>query len=90
MYYSSLFQFTLHAQLKGNKPDFRGSMGGEAAPAMYAHFLQRLRDAYEPDKVKDGRFGAMMRVQLENDGPVTITLDSPAICDKAAADADAL
>lgn len=27
--------------------------------------------------MKDGRFGAMMRVQLENDGPVTLTLDSP-------------
>uniref|UniRef100_A0A914WH15 D-aminoacyl-tRNA deacylase n=1 Tax=Plectus sambesii TaxID=2011161 RepID=A0A914WH15_9BILA len=71
-------QFTLYAQLKGNKPDFRDSMGGDEAPAMYADFMQRLRNAYDADKVKDGRFGAMMRVQLENDGPVTLTLDSPA------------
>ncbi|KAL3106549.1 hypothetical protein niasHT_016770 [Heterodera trifolii] len=69
-------QFTLHACIKGNKLDFHRSMGPEKAPLIYEQFLQRLRNNYEPERVKDGKFGAMMSVQIENDGPVTINLDS--------------
>lgn len=42
---------------------------------MYNEFVQSVKDAYESEKVKDGRFGAMMDVALVNDGPVTILLD---------------
>ncbi len=48
------------------------------AKAAYASMVERVRQAYVPDRVKDGRFAAMMDVELVNDGPVTITLDSQA------------
>eukprot|EP00894_Picocystis_sp_ML_P004316 jgi/Pico_ML_1/54833/g693.t2 len=48
------------------------------ASTFYAGFVERVRRSYVPDRVSDGIFGAMMRVQLENDGPVTLCLDSRA------------
>ncbi|XP_013406551.1 D-aminoacyl-tRNA deacylase [Lingula anatina] len=71
-------QFTLYHVLKGNKPDFHNAMGGEAAEAFYQNFLKELGKAYDHGKIKDGKFGAYMQVHIQNDGPVTITLDSPA------------
>ncbi|EJT77056.1 D-tyrosyl-tRNA(Tyr) deacylase [Gaeumannomyces tritici R3-111a-1] len=66
-------QFTLLASTKkGSKPDFHGAMGGEDAKRLYHHFLQKVKDGYEADKVKDGVFQAMMEVALVNDGPVTL------------------
>ncbi|KAF2360326.1 D-aminoacyl-tRNA deacylase DTD [Trinorchestia longiramus] len=70
-------QFTLCYEMKGNKPDYRRAMAGEEAAAFYKTFLKTLRQKYEPDKVKDGVFGAMMQVGIVNDGPVTVTLDHP-------------
>jgi len=70
-------QFTLYSVLKGNKPDFRKAMAGPKAKQFYDDFLQRLRSDYEPGKIQEGVFGAMMDVSLTNDGPVTIILDSP-------------
>ncbi|BGP52773.1 hypothetical protein JCM8202_003852 [Rhodotorula sphaerocarpa] len=70
-------QFTLQANLrKGAKPDFHGAKGGDEAKQMYHSFLDDLRSKYQADKVFDGKFGAMMDVQLTNDGPVTLILDS--------------
>ncbi|WFD21420.1 D-tyrosyl-tRNA(Tyr) deacylase [Malassezia equina] len=69
-------QFTLYAKMKGTKPDFHMAMGGDKAQPLYHAFLAKLRDAYAPDKIKDGQFGAMMDVSLVNDGPVTITIDT--------------
>ncbi|KAI0720435.1 D-Tyr tRNAtyr deacylase-like domain-containing protein, partial [Fomitopsis betulina] len=70
-------QFTLFANTtKGNKPDFHKAMGSEASRQMYATFLERMQTMYRPDKIKDGRFGAMMSVSLTNEGPVTLNLDS--------------
>jgi len=70
-------QFTLLASTqKGNKPDFHRAMGAESSKEMYATFLERMGQLYSPDKIKDGRFGAMMNVSLTNEGPVTLTLDS--------------
>lgn len=70
-------QFTLHARLnKGTKPDFHKSMGGEQARALYTQLLERLGQAYRPDRIKDGAFGEMMQCSLTNDGPVTILLDT--------------
>ncbi|KAH8276932.1 hypothetical protein KR026_002582 [Drosophila bipectinata] len=70
-------QFTLYHRLKGNKPDFSAAMKGEEAQQLYNQFLERLGKSYDPSKIKDGKFGAYMQVHIENDGPVTINLESP-------------
>lgn len=65
-------QFTLLASTKkGSKPDFHGAQGGPEAKRLYHYFLQKVRDGYNADKVKDGVFQAMMEVALVNDGPVS-------------------
>ncbi|BGP21223.1 D-tyrosyl-tRNA(Tyr) deacylase [Rhodotorula toruloides] len=70
-------QFTLQANLrKGAKPDFHGAKGPDVAKQMYEDFLQDLRTKYKTERIKDGQFQAMMDVQLVNDGPVTLILDS--------------
>jgi D-tyrosyl-tRNA(Tyr) deacylase len=51
-------------------------MKSQAALEMYNEFLDMLRSDYEPTKIKDGVFGAMMDVALVNDGPVTIIIES--------------
>nr|CAB3240074.1 D-tyrosyl-tRNA(Tyr) deacylase 1-like [Phallusia mammillata] len=70
-------QFTLQAILKGNKPDFHGAMMADTSEAFYNDFLAELRKNYDPEKIKDGRFGAHMQVHIQNDGPVTIEVNSP-------------
>ncbi|EDW38458.1 GL12001 [Drosophila persimilis] len=70
-------QFTLYHRLKGNKPDFSAAMKGDDAQKLYTHFLNRLKQSYDTCKIKDGKFGANMQVHIENDGPVTINLESP-------------
>ncbi|CAG9531602.1 unnamed protein product [Cercopithifilaria johnstoni] len=69
-------QFTLYSLLKGNKLDFHQSMAPTESQQFYQNFIAELRKAYKPERIKDGRFGAMMNVQIENDGPVTLILDS--------------
>ncbi|WFD29806.1 D-tyrosyl-tRNA(Tyr) deacylase [Malassezia sp. CBS 17886] len=62
-------QFTLYAKtVKGTKPDFHNAMSGPAAELFYGAFLDKMRSSYEPDRVRDGKFGAMMDVSLVNDG----------------------
>lgn len=70
-------QFTLYHRLKGNKPDFHLAMQGTQAQEMYSGILKQLGEKYNPDKIKDGVFGAMMQVHIQNDGPVTLELESP-------------
>ncbi|EDV49523.1 D-aminoacyl-tRNA deacylase isoform X1 [Drosophila erecta] len=70
-------QFTLYHRLKGNKPDFSAAMKGDEAQKLYNHFLDQLGQSYNSSKIKDGKFGAYMQVYIENDGPVTINLESP-------------
>ncbi|XP_068688715.1 D-aminoacyl-tRNA deacylase-like [Montipora foliosa] len=70
-------QFTLQAVLKGNKPDYHLAMGGEQSENFYQDFLQHLRSAYRADAIQDGKFGAYMQVHIQNDGPVTISLETP-------------
>ncbi|KAK0404878.1 hypothetical protein QR680_017677 [Steinernema hermaphroditum] len=70
-------QFTLHATLKGNKPDFHRALSSPTeASNFYASFLAQLRKSHKEELVKDGRFGEMMTVNITNDGPVTLTIDS--------------
>jgi D-tyrosyl-tRNA(Tyr) deacylase len=71
-------QFTLYGRLQGNKPDFSRAMAPGPARELYAALLGRLRTGYQEDRVHDGVFGAMMSVELVNDGPVTLIIDSVA------------
>ncbi|OWM91158.1 hypothetical protein CDL15_Pgr000101 [Punica granatum] len=71
-------QFTLYGVLKGNKPDFHVAMPPQSAKSFYDSVVERFRKAYSPDAIKDGIFGAKMKVNLVNDGPVTMQLDSSA------------
>ncbi len=71
----SVSQFTLGASFKkGTKPDFRKSMKTEEAKIMYNTFFKLLKEKHEG--TFDGAFGKMMLVDIQNDGPVTFTLDS--------------
>jgi D-tyrosyl-tRNA(Tyr) deacylase len=68
-------QFTLAASTrKGNRPSFENAEAPEQAKAWYELFIQRMLAAGVT--VQTGVFGAMMRVSLVNDGPVTIVIDS--------------
>ncbi|XP_048446885.1 D-aminoacyl-tRNA deacylase isoform X2 [Pyrus x bretschneideri] len=69
-------QFTLYGILKGNKPDFHVAMPPQKAKPFHASVVESFRNSYKPDAVKDGVFGAMMKVNLVNDGPVTMQIDS--------------
>lgn len=70
-------QFTLYASTKkGTKPSFHRSANGETAKELYDHFLSQVRELYQPSRVKDGVFQAMMDVTLVNDGPVTLELEA--------------
>jgi D-tyrosyl-tRNA(Tyr) deacylase len=68
-------QFTLLGDVrKGNRPSFTGAAPPEAAEALYRRFCELLRERGLP--VETGVFRAHMEVELVNDGPVTILLDS--------------
>ncbi len=70
-------QFTLAADTaRGNRPGFSGAAKPDRANALYAHFATSLRGLDLP--VETGRFGADMTVELVNDGPVTLWLDTDA------------
>lgn len=71
-------QFTLQCILKGNKPDFHSAMPAELSLPFYDSILENMRSSYKPELIKDGQFGARMQVHIQNDGPVTIELCSPA------------
>ena len=69
-------QFTLHALTKkGNRPSFIRSARPEVAIPLYEQFLKHLAEI-SGREVQSGEFGAMMAVELLNDGPVTILMDS--------------
>ena len=69
-------QFTLHASTKkGNRPSYiRASKPDHAVP-MYEAFISQMKDKIQ-NGVFSGQFGACMKVDLINDGPVTIWMDS--------------
>ncbi|MBS3938227.1 MAG: D-tyrosyl-tRNA(Tyr) deacylase [Peptococcaceae bacterium] len=68
-------QFTLYGDCRrGKRPSFDDAAGAEIAIPLYQHFVAELR-GYGLE-VATGSFGAMMQVELVNDGPVTILLDS--------------
>lgn len=71
----SVSQFTLYADTKkGNRPSFSKAAPGDVAIEMFDQFNGLLRET--GISVETGQFGADMKVELLNDGPVTILLDS--------------
>ncbi len=69
-------QFTLHAATKkGNRPSYIQAAKPEVAIPIYKNFLKAL-ELETGETVKKGEFGADMQVELLNDGPVTIIIDS--------------
>jgi D-tyrosyl-tRNA(Tyr) deacylase len=69
-------QFTLHAKTKkGNRPSYIRAAHPDIAIPIYKSFISRLSVLLGKD-VAIGEFGAMMQVELINDGPVTIIIDS--------------
>lgn len=71
----SISQFTLHGDVrKGRRPNYMDAAPSQLAEPIYQYFNQQLRA--HGLIVETGEFGAMMSVQLINDGPVTILLDS--------------
>ncbi|XP_032679032.1 D-aminoacyl-tRNA deacylase 1-like isoform X2 [Odontomachus brunneus] len=69
-------QFTLYHVLKGNKLDFHRAMSTQESELFYINFLAELRKKYNAELVKDGKFGAMMEVCIQNNGPVTLEIES--------------
>ena len=68
-------QFTLYANCKrGNRPSFIEAGKPDMANEMYEYIIEKCRESV--DEVQTGEFGADMKVQLLNDGPFTIFLDS--------------
>jgi len=68
-------QFTLYADSrKGRRPSFIDAARPEDANRLYEYFIAKARERIE--NVRTGRFQAMMEVELVNDGPVTIILDT--------------
>ena len=68
-------QFTLYGDCrKGNRPSFTGAARPETAIPLYEKFIARCRESGLP--VETGEFGADMKVELLNDGPVTLWMDT--------------
>ena len=69
-------QFTLHAQTKkGNRPSYIEAAKGEVAENYYNLFVDEMTNMFNK-KIKTGKFGFDMQIDFENDGPVTIIIDS--------------
>ncbi len=69
-------QFTLHAQTKkGNRPSYIKASKPDVAIPIYEAFVQKMEQDLGK-KIGTGIFGADMKVELLNDGPVTITMDT--------------
>jgi D-tyrosyl-tRNA(Tyr) deacylase len=69
-------QFTLYAQTKkGNRPSYINAAKGKIAEQIYNSLLSEFKNEHGINP-KTGKFGADMKVELENDGPVTIIIDT--------------
>ena len=70
-------QFTLYSdnEKSGNRPSFIFAEEPKKASMLYNKFVNEMKDYYEKEKVFEGVFAAYMKINLENDGPVTIILE---------------
>lgn len=72
-------QFTLYANCKkGNRPSFIEAGSPDHANALYEYIIEKCKERV--DVVEQGEFGAEMKVELLNDGPFTVIMDSEQIC----------
>ena len=72
----AISQFTLHAKTrKGNRPSYIRAAHPDIAIPLYDRFLSRLSQIMGKE-IGSGEFGAMMQIELINDGPVTIIIDT--------------
>ena len=72
-------QFTLYGDCrKGRRPSFSNSASPEIAEPIYNLFIDKLKQSNL--KVVTGKFGAMMEVKIDNDGPVTLILEKDSDC----------
>ena len=70
-------QFTLFADYsKGKRPYFGKAERPKEALKVYNQFIQKLKENYFSTKIKTGKFAEKMLIKTENDGPVTLILDS--------------
>ena len=70
-------QFTLYGNAqKGNRPSFIEAARPEVAIPLYEKFIERMKQNIGSEKVKAGIFGSMMTVSINNDGPVTVIIES--------------
>ena len=68
-------QFTLYGDCrKGRRPNFMKALGGEQSEKLYLEFVRQCKDVL--GEVKTGEFGEDMQVYIQNDGPVTLILES--------------
>jgi D-aminoacyl-tRNA deacylase len=70
-------QFTLCTDntKSGNRPSFTFAEEPEKANILYEYFIKKLKDEYEDNKIFSGIFSAHMKINILNDGPVTILLE---------------
>ena len=70
-------QFTLHADTrKGNRPSYGRAAAPDLAEHLYEVFVGEAKSILGPDRIECGVFRAMMQVELVNDGPVTVMVNS--------------
>ncbi len=70
-------QFTLYGDAqRGNRPSFSDAARPETAIPLYEYFIAKMQEHLGAEKIKTGKFGAMMSVKIVNDGPVTIIIES--------------
>ncbi len=70
-------QFTLYGDThKGNRPSYVSAAPPQIAEALYDHFIHHLKEHLGNQHIASGVFRAMMDVELVNDGPVTLMLES--------------
>lgn len=70
-------QFTLYGNTrKGNRPGFDEAAKPELAEFLYTKFIDRMKENLGDDKIKTGIFATMMEVEILNDGPVTLLVES--------------
>jgi D-tyrosyl-tRNA(Tyr) deacylase len=73
----AISQFTLYGDTqKGNRPSFVMAERPEKATVLYDAFVHELRALLGATSVAQGKFGAMMKVELVNEGPVTLMLEA--------------